>query len=102
MQHRTFVAVFAPILLPTLSIMSVFQDVHAVTAAASVGDDFLYHHPIITYHLLFRHHQKFFLKADIFPSGRTAERQVISNGSILLYGSKFHVLEEKRFHFLKI
>jgi hypothetical protein len=49
-----------------------------------------------------QHTKKFFLKADIFPSGRTAERQVISNGSILLYGSAFHVWEEKRFHFLKI
>ena len=58
MQHRTFVAVFAPILLPTLSIMSVFHDVHAVTAAASVGDDFLYHHPILTHHLLFCHYRK--------------------------------------------
>lgn len=56
MQHRTFVAVFAPILLPTLSIMSVFHDVHAVTAAASVSDDFLYHHPILTHHLLVCHY----------------------------------------------
>jgi hypothetical protein len=54
MQHRTFVAVFAPILLPTLSIMSVSHDVHAV--AASVSDDFLYHHPILTHHLLFCHY----------------------------------------------
>ena len=49
-----------------------------------------------------QHIKKFSLKADIFPSERTAERQVISNGSILLCGSEFHVLEEKRFHFLKI
>uniref|UniRef100_UPI004056CFC4 hypothetical protein n=1 Tax=Candidatus Electronema sp. TaxID=2698783 RepID=UPI004056CFC4 len=40
----------------TLSIMSVFHDVHAVTAAASVSDDFLYHHPILTHHLLFCHY----------------------------------------------
>uniref|UniRef100_UPI0040578566 hypothetical protein n=1 Tax=Candidatus Electronema sp. TaxID=2698783 RepID=UPI0040578566 len=44
--------------LPTLSIMSVFHDVHAVTAAASVSDDFLYHHPILTHHLLFCHYRK--------------------------------------------
>ena len=57
MQHRTFIAVFAPILLLALSVMPVFHDVHAVTAAASTGDDFLYHHPILTYHhLLFSHH----------------------------------------------
>ncbi|MGX9727584.1 MAG: hypothetical protein ACTFAK_09780 [Candidatus Electronema sp. VV] len=56
MQHRTFVAVFAPILLPTLSIMSVFHDVHAVTAAASVCDDFLYHHNVLTHHFLFYHY----------------------------------------------
>ncbi len=49
-----------------------------------------------------QHIKKFPLKADIFPSERTAERQIISNGSILLYGSGFHVLEEKHFHFLKI
>jgi hypothetical protein len=58
MQHRTFIAVFAPILLLALSIMSVFYDVHAVTAAASVSDNFLYHLPILTYHLLFFHYQK--------------------------------------------
>ncbi|HSN65113.1 MAG TPA: hypothetical protein VLS94_00650 [Fusibacter sp.] len=58
MQHRTFVAVFAPILLPTLSIMSVFYDVHAVTAAASVSDDFLHHHTILNHHLLFYHYPK--------------------------------------------
>uniref|UniRef100_UPI00405795D8 hypothetical protein n=1 Tax=Candidatus Electronema sp. TaxID=2698783 RepID=UPI00405795D8 len=46
--------------LPTLSIMSVFHDVHAVTAAASVSDDFLYHHPILTHHLLFCHYPIFF------------------------------------------
>ena len=46
--------IFAPILLPTLSIMSVF---YAVTVAASVGDNFLYHLPILTHHLLFYHYQ---------------------------------------------
>jgi hypothetical protein len=50
MQHRTFIAVFAPILLLTLSVMSVFHDVHAVTAAASTGDDFLCHCTILTHH----------------------------------------------------
>ncbi len=58
MQHRTFIAVFAPILLSALCIMSVFHDVHAVTVSASVGDDFLYHHPILTHHLPFDHHPK--------------------------------------------
>ena len=48
--------IFAPILLPTLSIMSVFYDVHAVTAAASVSDNFLYHYYILTNHLLFYHY----------------------------------------------
>ena len=56
MQYRTFVAVFAPILLLALSIMSVFHDVHAVTAAASAGDNFLYHYYILTHHLLFYHY----------------------------------------------
>jgi hypothetical protein len=49
-----------------------------------------------------QHIKKFSLKADIFPSERTVARQVISNGSILLCGSEFHVLEEKLFHSLKI
>jgi hypothetical protein len=48
-----------------------------------------------------QHIKKFFLKADISPSERKAERQVISNGSILLCVSVSHVWEEKRFHFLK-
>ncbi|MGX9728481.1 MAG: hypothetical protein ACTFAK_14555 [Candidatus Electronema sp. VV] len=43
-------------MLPTLSIMSVFHDVHAVTAAASVCDDFLYHHNVLTHHFLFYHY----------------------------------------------
>ena len=51
MQHRTFIAVFAPILLLTLSVMPIFHDVHAVTAPASAGDDFLHHHSILTHHL---------------------------------------------------
>ncbi len=37
--------------------MSVFYDVHAVTAAASVSDNFLYHLRILTYHLLFCHYR---------------------------------------------
>jgi hypothetical protein len=62
-RAKMFVAVLAPILLPTLSIMSVFHD---VTAAASVRDYFLYHHTILTHHLLFclylifkSYHEKF-------------------------------------------
>ncbi|MGX9726469.1 MAG: hypothetical protein ACTFAK_03835 [Candidatus Electronema sp. VV] len=46
-------------MLPTLSIMSVFHDVHAVTAAASVCDDFLYHHNVLTHHFLFYHYRFF-------------------------------------------
>ncbi len=57
MKHCTFIAIFAPILLLTLSIMPVFYDVYATTAAASVGDYFLYHQHIIPYHLLFNHYQ---------------------------------------------
>ena len=59
MQHRTFIALFAPILLLPLSVMPVLHDVHAVTAAASVGDDFLYHSPILTHHLLSSHYRIF-------------------------------------------
>ena len=58
MQHCTFITVFTPILLLTLSITTFFQ---AVTAAALVSDDFLYHHPILTHHLIFSDYPKPYL-----------------------------------------
>ena len=57
MQHRTFVALFAPILLLPLSVMPVLHDVRAVTEAATMGDYFLYHRPMITRHFLISHYQ---------------------------------------------
>ena len=74
--------IFAPILLLALSIMSVF---YAVTVVASVGDDFLYHHPIPTHHLLFYHYP--FLYSSLSYSqdsvrllfgGTTGEKQLIA------------------------
>jgi hypothetical protein len=36
--------------------MPVFHDIHAVTAAASMGNYFLYHRPMINHHLPISHH----------------------------------------------
>ena len=43
LQNRPFTTIFAPILLMTLSIMTIFDDVNAVTKTAFVDDCFLYH-----------------------------------------------------------
>ena len=88
MQHRTFIAVFAPILLLPLSVMSVFHDVHAVTTATSVGDDFLYHHPILTHHLPFDHHPDLFLQAPLWErAGLLAQSLcLLQSGSCLGQG----------------
>jgi hypothetical protein len=43
LQNSPFTTIFAPILLMTLSIMTIFDDVSAVTKTAFVDDCFLYH-----------------------------------------------------------
>src|SRR3990172_3477013 len=43
LQNSPFTTIFAPILLMTLSIMTIFDDVSTVTKTAFVGDCFLYH-----------------------------------------------------------
>ncbi|MGX9726295.1 MAG: hypothetical protein ACTFAK_02915 [Candidatus Electronema sp. VV] len=60
--------------------MSVFHDVHAVTAAASVCDDFLYHHNVLTHHFLFYHYQRFDLGRVDHADGMTFFREKDCNG----------------------
>ncbi len=70
MKQCTFIAIFAPILLLPLSVMPVLHDVHAVTAAATMGDYFLYHRPMTTRHFSVSHYQLSFARRAIKMPGR--------------------------------
>jgi hypothetical protein len=59
MQDCAFIALFAPILLLTLSIMPVLHAVHAVTEAATTGDYFLASSPYDNSHLSITHNRIF-------------------------------------------
>ena len=65
LQNNPFTAVFVPILLLTLRIVTVFYDVDTIIWAAFVGDCFLYHMLYLSHHFDFYHYPLFYFRLDI-------------------------------------